>query len=109
MNCVFCDRIKNGEFTHESEFSVMFEPLNPVTLGHRLVVPKGHVKDALEKPFVTALVMEDAATWAKAMAPACNIITSVGREATQSIFHMHIHIVPRWGGDGLSLPWTGQK
>jgi len=36
----------------------------------------------------------------------CNVITSVGREATQSVFHLHVHVVPRREGDGLALPWT---
>jgi histidine triad (HIT) family protein len=40
--------------------------------------------------------------------PGANIITSIGRVATQSVFHLHVHIVPRHEGDGLCLPWTGQ-
>jgi histidine triad (HIT) family protein len=39
----------------------------------------------------------------------CNIITSVGAEATQTVFHLHLHVVPRRFGDGLALPWTGQE
>jgi diadenosine tetraphosphate (Ap4A) HIT family hydrolase len=39
---------------------------------------------------------------------AANFITSAGRDATQTVFHLHIHIVPRHAGDGLALPWTGQ-
>ena len=40
--------------------------------------------------------------------PAANLITSKGREATQSVFHLHVHVVPRAAGDGLPLPWTPQ-
>jgi hypothetical protein len=38
----------------------------------------------------------------------CNLITSVGADATQSVRHLHIHVVPRREGDGLMLPWSGQ-
>jgi histidine triad (HIT) family protein len=111
MSCVFCEKIKTGDFIAETPISVMFEPLNPVTPGHRLVIPKKHVKDAFENAYVTGRVMDDAAYFAKSLVGslgACNLITSVGSAATQSIFHLHIHIVPRVEGDGLSLPWTGQ-
>ncbi len=51
--------------------------------------------------------MRYAAQWAAGhrMNP-CNLITSAGREATQTVFHLHIHVVPRRDGDGLALPWT---
>jgi histidine triad (HIT) family protein len=39
--------------------------------------------------------------------PPCNIITSAGSDATQTVFHLHLHVVPRRAGDGLALPWTG--
>ena len=42
-------------------------------------------------------------------AASCNLITSVGAAATQTVKHLHIHIVPRHEGDGLHLPWTEQK
>lgn len=107
-SCVFCQRIAAGEYDHEDISSVAFEPLNPVTPGHLLVVPKRHVADAVERPLVTADTMDFAAHLASSVGP-CNLITSVGPEATQSVFHLHIHIVPRRAGDGLALPWTGQK
>ncbi|OHT47970.1 hypothetical protein BKG71_25700 [Mycobacteroides chelonae] len=37
-----------------------------------------------------------------------NVITSIGPDATQTVFHTHIHVVPRRENDGLHLPWTGQ-
>lgn len=108
--CVFCRIIAAGEYDDEYDGIVDFEPLNPVRPGHRLVVPKVHVTDALEDPAVSAATMAYAASLAKTsgLAP-CNIMTSVGREATQSVFHLHIHIVPRSAGDGLMLPWTEQQ
>jgi histidine triad (HIT) family protein len=110
MSCPFCMRILNGEFDHEDTMCVAFEPLNPVTSGHLLVVPKLHVADALERPSVTANTVDFAARLVSELGiRSCNVITSVGPAATQTIRHLHIHIVPRREGDGLSLPWTGQR
>jgi len=109
VDCPFCDRIAAGEYDEEYDGIVDFEPLNPVTPGHRLVVPKIHVADALEDLAVSAEAMAYAANRAKAVGlSSCNLITSAGTDATQTVFHLHIHIVPRHEGDGLALPWTGQ-
>ena len=109
-DCPFCQRIKAGRYDDRCPDAVTFEPLNPVTLGHRLVVPTVHVADALEDPHITGLVMEYAAEIASLYeADPCNLITSVGRDATQTVFHLHVHIVPRRSGDGLALPWTGTE
>lgn len=83
------------------------EPLNPVTPGHVLVIPTTHVRDALEDPEVTGEVMDQAARLADLLpAKSWNIITSVGSAATQTVHHLHIHLVPRREGDGLLLPWS---
>jgi histidine triad (HIT) family protein len=113
-DCVFCERISRGEFDHRggdaSMPSVTFEPLSPVVPGHLLIVPEIHVEDALERPDVTGAAMEYAAVIARLSgAKSCNLITSVGVPATQTVRHLHIHIVPRHEGDGLALPWTGQR
>jgi histidine triad (HIT) family protein len=85
---------------------VIFEPLHPVAPGHMLVVPRPHVRDATEDPVLTGWVMAAAARLAARVGD-CNIITSVGPAATQTVFHLHVHVVPRRPGDGLALPWTG--
>jgi histidine triad (HIT) family protein len=110
-DCVFCD-IVNGQAPKPEHFSdiadvVIFEPLNPVTWGHLLVVPKRHVQDAGEDPDVTAAAMRTASVLVQSW-PSANIITSIGVPATQSVGHLHLHVVPRREGDGLHLPWTGQ-
>lgn len=104
-DCIFClIAAKQAPATIVAEWSqaLAIVPHNPVTSGHIIVIPKLHVTDALDNPEVTGYTMKMACY----IAPApCNLITSVGREATQSVFHLHIHIVPRRKDDGLALPW----
>ncbi len=110
--CPFCKRIAAGEFDYSDEHSVAFQPLNPVTPGHFLVVPRTHVVSALEPlaPILLGGAMRLAVTLARQMdLTACNFINSAGAAATQSVPHLHVHVVPRREGDGLRLPWTGQR
>lgn len=104
-DCVFCAIITGrspATFVHRWDDAVAIVPLGPVVDGHVLVIPTRHVVDALEDPAVTAATFGRAAE----IAPhPCNLITSAGREATQSVFHLHVHIVPRALDDGLALPW----
>ena len=90
-------------------------PLNPVTPGHTLVIPRRHVADALEDPKLTGFLFQCAADLAQEdmyadaqQRPDWNLLTSVGPAATQTVRHLHVHLVPRRPGDGLHLPWTGQ-
>lgn len=82
-------------------------PLDPVTPGHVLFIPTVHVTDFAEDPAVSSSVMFRVAQWAQGRG-ACNLLTSLGADASQSVFHLHLHYVPRRPGDGLMLPWTGQ-
>lgn len=109
-DCPFCDRIDRGEYDAGDAFAVTFPPLNPCGPGHRLFVPRVHVADALEDPLVTAMTTRYAAEWAaREGVGACNLITSRGPEASQSVYHLHVHLVPRLKHDNLPLPWTGQE
>lgn len=90
--------------------AVAFHPLKPVTNGHTLVVPTEHVADFIVAPEVTAATMRRAATLADTLpVHQWNLITSCGTDATQTVFHFHIHLVPRRTGDGLALPWTSRE
>ncbi|OLT24430.1 hypothetical protein BJF79_13570 [Actinomadura sp. CNU-125] len=82
-----------------------FTPLSPVTTGHILVVPREHVPDFAASPAVSAIAMSLAAELADGMGPV-NLITSRGAEATQTVRHLHLHLVPRREDDGLLLPWS---
>lgn len=90
--------------------AIAFKPLDPVTDGHVLVVPTVHVRDFVAAPHVTAMTMHRAAGLAdKLPGDDWNLITSRGPAATQTVTHLHVHLVPRRPGDGLALPWTGQE
>ena len=114
MSCVFCEKIEEGDYDQlDVDFDVVnFEPLNPVTPGHRLFVPVAHVVDAAEDYGRSADTFGAAARWAgHNLSPlqAFNLITSAGAYATQTVEHLHVHLVPRNKDDGLALPWTGQE
>ncbi|MFK0296643.1 HIT family protein [Streptomyces sp. NPDC090442] len=83
-------------------------PRGGVNEGHLLVIPRRHVDDAGTEKKTSGRVMECAAEL-MAEHPAANIITSKGEEATQTVFHLHLHVVPRKAIDGLPLPWTPQQ
>lgn len=102
--CPFCGGPTDRQVTWYGDVQV-FEPLGPVVPGHLLVVPRQHVTDARTDPAVTAKVFGVAALVA-AEGGACNLITSAGPEATQTVFHLHVHVVPRRPDDGLRLPWS---
>lgn len=111
-DCPFCDRIDKGDYDHVQSGYVSFEPLNPVTPGHRLFVPALHVEhsDLAGTPAVAGAmrVAHDHGLF-NSQTPSYNLIISDGEAATQTIAHIHVHYVPRHPGDGLHLPWTGQQ
>lgn len=111
QECPFCKRVSLEEY--EEDFCggqvVMFEPLNPVTPGHTLFVPKPHAPDATHDPYLTGKTFEAASEFAKKRNKSFNLITSAGKAATQTVFHLHVHYVPRSEGDDMPLPWTGQQ
>lgn len=112
-SCPFC-KIVIGEapatVVGDLRNSIVIVPLNPVVPGHVLVIPREHTPDFAARVNVTADAMYDAAYYAAnhQSYKQCNLITSRGEAATQTVFHFHIHLVPRQDGDKLMLPWTDQ-
>ncbi|MET0417485.1 MAG: HIT domain-containing protein [Actinoplanes sp.] len=114
-SCVFC-KIVRGEapakIVREWDDAMAFVPLDPVVPdvpdGHVLVIPHEHVDDAGVDPRVSGLTMVRASELAGEL-DAMNIITSKGEAATQSVKHLHLHVVLRRDGDGLKLPWWDQQ
>jgi histidine triad (HIT) family protein len=114
-DCLFC-KIVAGEIpsqrVDEDERTVAFMDINPATRGHALVVPRRHAKDLLEiDPEDLAATVLGAQRLAKRiserLAPAgVNLLNSCGPAAWQTVFHLHIHVIPRYAGDPLRLPWV---
>lgn len=108
--CVFCKIIDGSEpatvFKRWPD-AMAIVPLKPLTEGHLLVIPVAHVADYRVDPAASALTMARAAELAAEVFGdgASNLITSAGAAATQTVFHMHLHLVPRFFDDGVRLPW----
>jgi histidine triad (HIT) family protein len=114
QDCIFC-RIVAGELpatiVDEDERTIAFMDINPATRGHALVVPRVHAPDLLSiDPHELAAVASAAqrlATLAKERlkADGINVINSCGAAAWQTVFHFHLHVIPRYAGDPMRLPW----
>jgi histidine triad (HIT) family protein len=112
--CAFC-RIVRGEalarVVWSSADAVAFLPPRPATKGHTLVVPRQHVPDLWSidwrlGPSLMTAVVEVGRAVGEAMRPdGMNLITSAGVAASQTIFHLHLHVVPRWDGDRIGHIW----
>ena len=114
-DCIFC-RIVAGELPatiiHEDERTVAFMDINPATRGHALVVTRRHVRDLLEvgREDLTATLAVGQELSRRAVdrlgAAGVNLLNSCGRAAWQTVFHFHIHVIPRYEDDPLRLPWV---
>jgi len=84
----------------------------PATRGHALVIPRAHSTDILsvapEDLSAVALASQRLAARAKERlgADGVNLLNSCGRAAWQTVFHFHVHVIPRYDGDPLRLPWV---
>ena len=114
-DCLFCKIVAGevpAEKVAEDELTVAFMDINPATRGHALVVPRRHARDLLEiEPSELEAVMVMAQRIAARMperlgADGVNLLNSCGRAAWQTVFHFHVHVIPRYEGDPLRLPWT---
>jgi histidine triad (HIT) family protein len=114
QDCIFC-KIVAGELpatiVDEDERTIAFMDINPATRGHALVVPRRHAPDLLsidaEELAVVAGAAQRLASRAKQQlkADGINVINSCGAAAWQTVFHFHLHVIPRYQGDPMRLPW----
>jgi histidine triad (HIT) family protein len=113
-DCIFCRIIAEdvpAQIVDSDERTVAFMDINPATRGHALVVPRTHVRDLLEIDRddldATMLAAQRLARRAKERleADGVNLLNSCGQAAWQTVFHFHIHVIPRYEGDPLRLPW----
>jgi histidine triad (HIT) family protein len=113
-DCLFCGIVAGSipsETIDSDERTVAFMDINPATPGHALVVPREHSADLLEigpeDLTATALAAQRLARRMKDVleADGVNLINACGAAAWQTVFHFHIHVVPRYEDDPLKLPW----
>lgn len=114
QDCIFC-KIVAGELpatiVDQDEHTIAFMDVNPATRGHALVVPRRHAPDLLsieprDLAAVSAAAQRLAARAKESLkADGINVINSCGSAAWQTVFHFHLHVIPRYQGDPMRLPW----
>ncbi len=114
-DCIFCKIIAGevpGQIVEEDERTVAFMDINPATRGHLLVIPRAHARNLLEiSPEDLGATIATAQRMAQRvnqrLQPAgINLINSCGSAAWQTVFHFHVHVIPRYEDDPLKLPWV---
>jgi histidine triad (HIT) family protein len=113
-NCIFCKIVAGelpGQIVAQDERTIAFMDINPGTRGHLLVIPRRHAKNLLEiDPEDLTAVTLAAQRMARLVterlgADGVNLINSCGAYAWQTVFHFHMHVIPRYADDPLRLPW----
>ena len=116
--CPFCDIVAESgkaRLVYEDDATVAFLPLNPATPGHTLVVPRDHIADFFEAtPLLIGQLGRATQRVAEAVRRAVNpdgtnLITSAGRAAQQTVFHLHVHVLPRFDGDRVGDIWPDDQ
>lgn len=113
-NCIFC-KIANGEIPsatlyEDEEFRVILD-LNPASKGHALILPKKHASDLFDLPDETAgkviiLAKKIASVLKEGLhADGINVVQNNGEAAGQTVFHYHMHLIPRYQGDTVNVNW----
>ena len=112
-DCIFCKVLDHeipAEFLWEEDETAAFMDINPWTRGHALVVPRKHSKDLLD---ISADDLAATAAGAQRLArmqseqlgcDGVNLLNSCGSAAWQTVFHFHVHAIPRYANDPLQLP-----
>ena len=111
-NCIFCAIVAGqapARVLEENDTTVAFLDIFPITRGHALVIPKRHYQDIRDLP---ARDLAETAAMAQRVAGVAftdlgadgvNLFQSNGALAFQTVFHFHIHVLPRYQGDGFSI------
>lgn len=114
-DCPFCaiasGRDPSAHVVAQGPEWVAFFPLEPATAGHTLVIPRTHMADVwsapsdLAGPLMRAVMQVGQAVRSELEPQGMNLISSAGGAAEQTVFHLHLHLVPRWEGDGFARIW----
>jgi histidine triad (HIT) family protein len=114
-DCLFCGIVAGdvpGQVVDSDEHTVAFMDINPATPGHALVVPRRHSADLMEVSdedltYTMLAARRLARRIREALQPdGFNILNSCGAAAWQTVFHFHVHVIPRYVDDPLRLPWV---
>ena len=117
-DCIFC-KIANGEIPsrtiYEDDLFRVILDLGPAARGHALILPKEHYGNIYELPedktaraFTLAKRMAERMT-DKLGCDGFNIVQNNGETAGQTVFHFHIHLIPRYSNDGQKIGWNPRK
>ncbi len=114
-DCIFC-KILAGELpatvVDEDDRTISIMDINPATRGHALVITRDHVPDLLGLEAEDLRAVGEAAqrlarrATERLGADGVNLVNSRGAAAWQTVFHFHMHVIPRYSGDPLRLPWV---
>ena len=113
-DCIFCKVLAGdipSEMVDSDDRTVAVMDINPATRGHVVVMPREHSENLMtvsEEDLNATMTSARriAARMQEALSPdGFNVLNNVGRAAWQSIFHFHVHVIPRYHDDPLQLPW----
>ena len=114
-DCLFCGLVAGdvpGQIIDSDEHTVAFMDINPATRGHALVIPREHSADLIE---ISDEDLERTMVAARRLArkieatlepDGFNILNACRPAAWQTVFHYHLHVIPRYDDDPLKLPWV---
>ena len=114
-DCLFCGIIAGdvpGQIVDSDERTVAFMDINPATRGHALVIPRAHARDVhdIDTEDLKAVAATAQTVAGRAIerlgAVGVNLLNSNGAAAWQTVFHFHMHVIPRYEDDPLRLPWV---
>ena len=117
-DCIFC-KIAGGEIPsytvyEDNDFRAIMD-ISPAAKGHVIILPKKHAADVFElseelasKIYVVAKKIA-AAVKEVIGCDGVNILQNNGAAAGQTVFHLHMHVIPRWKGDSIKITWTSDE
>ncbi|MEO7962536.1 MAG: HIT domain-containing protein [Gemmatimonadaceae bacterium] len=112
-HCIFCDLVNGaGEVSicFEDSWAIAFMDIQPVNLGHVLVVPREHFESLQDIPSELAMHLFEVALRLSPIVRRLNgvddlnVVVNSGTHAGQNVFHYHVHLIPRKFGDGFDIP-----
>jgi histidine triad (HIT) family protein len=113
-NCLFCGIVAGSipsTQVAENDQALAFMDINPATPGHLLVIPRAHsadLREASAEDLIAATLLAQSLVGLvidRLDAAGANLLSCIGADAWQSVFHTHLHVIPRYQDDPLQLPW----